>query len=43
MTGPQPEDAAYAAAIRHAAKRWQTDCCEKAWRYSHDARRTAQG
>lgn len=43
VTGPQPEDAAYAAAVRRAAKRFGGQIVgEKAWRYSHDARRTAQ-
>lgn len=43
MTGPRPEDALFAAAIRRAAERFGGKIVvEKTWSASHDARRTAQ-
>ena len=43
ISGPTPEDQAYAAAIRRAAKRFgHKIVLEKAWTFDNDQRRTAQ-
>ncbi len=43
IIGPRPEDQLYAAAVRHAAKRFGAKIVEeKTWTGEHDARRTAQ-
>lgn len=43
ISGPTPEDQAYAAAIRRAAKRFgHKIVLEKAWTFGNDQRRTAQ-